>query len=162
MPVSADIRRNLGYVARQVRVAKDRDADVVHFPEGALLGYAGVDFDSFAEFDWAGLRSATRRVLEVARESRIWVVLGSAHELGAGNKPHHSLYVIDEAGCLVERYDKRFCGGKQDECVGDFAHYSPGDHLSTWDLNGLRRGALICYDYRFPELYREYAKAVCG
>ncbi|WP_408629849.1 nitrilase-related carbon-nitrogen hydrolase [Amycolatopsis aidingensis] len=62
-------------------------------------------------------------------------------------------------GDLVERYDKRFCAGDPDGRTGDLAHYSPGDHPSTWEINGLRCGALICYDYRYPELYREYAKA---
>jgi predicted amidohydrolase len=85
-------------------------------------------------------------------------VLGSAHELSDGRKPHNCLYVISDRGEIVERYDKRFCSGDPDERTGDLAHYSPGDHPSTWDIDGIRCGALICYDYRFPELYREYAR----
>lgn len=37
------------------------------------------------------------------------VVLGSAHRLSGANNPHNSLYVIDDDGALVDRYDKRFC-----------------------------------------------------
>jgi predicted amidohydrolase len=149
-PVSARIEANLGYVTRQVRAAKRRGADVAHFPEGALSGYAGTDFETFADFDWDALRRATAEVLRCAREAGIWVVLGSAHRLSDANKPHNSLYVIDDAGRIVDRYDKRFCGGP------DLTHYSPGDHASVWLINGVRCGALICYDYRFPELYRHY------
>ncbi|MCI2416841.1 carbon-nitrogen hydrolase family protein [Saccharopolyspora sp. K220] len=158
-PVSANIRRNLGHVVRQVRVAAERGADVAHFPEGALSGYAGVDFGTFDGFDWDELRSATRRIADLARGSGIWIVLGSAHQLSGPNKPHNSLYVINDAGELVDRYDKRFCSGSPDERTGDLGHYNPGDHFSTWEINGVRCGALICYDYRFPELYREYAKS---
>ena len=151
-PVSARIEANLGYVTRQARAAKRRGADVAHFPEGALSGYAGTDFETFADFDWDALRRATAEVQRCAREAGIWVVLGSAHRLSAGNLPHNSLYVIDDAGRIVDRYDKRFCGGP------DLVHYSPGDHASVWLLNGVRCGALICYDYRFPELYRDYQR----
>jgi predicted amidohydrolase len=42
--------------------------------------------------------------------------------------------------------------------MGDLAHYTPGDHPSVWELRGVRCGALVCYDYRFPELYREYKR----
>jgi len=40
----------------------------------------------------------------------------------------------------------------------ELAHYSPGDHGSVWEINGVRCAALICYEYRFPELHREYAR----
>jgi predicted amidohydrolase len=157
-PVSAEIEANLGYIRQQVRAAKRRGADVAHFPEGALSGYAGTDFGTFAGFDWDGLRRATDGVLRCAREAGIWVVVGSAHRLSAGHKPHNSLYIIDSAGRLVDRYDKRFCSGSPDGRSGDLLHYSPGDHASVWEINGVRCGALICYDYRFPELYRDYRR----
>lgn len=156
--VSEDVSANLRCVVGQLRAAKRRGADVAHFPEGALSGYAGCDFDSFDGFDWEGLRSATRHVLDVAGELGIWVVLGSAHRVGDGVEPHNSLYVIDDRGRIVDRYDKRFCSGDADGRTGDLAHYSPGDHGSEWQIKGVPCGALICYDYRFPELHREYAK----
>jgi len=42
--------------------------------------------------------------------------------------------------------------------TGDLAHYSPGGHFSGWSIDGVSCGALICYDYRYPELYLEYKK----
>jgi Carbon-nitrogen hydrolase len=155
-PVSADIDANLRYVSRQMRLAAVRGAQVAHFCEGALSGYAGTDFESFEGFDWDRLASATAAVADQADELGIWVVLGSAHRLTEPHRPHNSLYVIDNLGCLVERYDKRFCSGDAGESSGDLAHYSPGDHFSVWSIDGVSCGALICYDYRFPELYRGY------
>jgi predicted amidohydrolase len=157
-PVSADIGGNLHHVARQLRLAKDRGADVAHFPEGALSGYACSDFDSFHGFDWAGLRDAADQVLELAAHLGIWVVLGSAHRLTGDAKPHNSLYVVSDRGELVDRYDKRFLAGDPDGSTGELAHYSPGDHASTWEINGVRCGALICYEYRYPELHRGYCR----
>ena len=82
-PIGSDIHRNLGYIARQIRAARDRGADVAHFPEACLSGYAGVDIASHESFDWALLEECARRVLDLARELRIWIVLGSAHRLTA-------------------------------------------------------------------------------
>lgn len=157
-PIGADVRKNLRYVSRQVRAAKERGADVAHFPEAALSGYAGADFASYEGFEWALLRRCTQEVLDLARRLRVWVVLGSAHPLTAPNKPHNSLYVIDDHVEAVDRYDKMFCAGDRSEETGDLAHYSPGHHLSVFSIRGVRCGALICHDYRYPELYREYKR----
>ncbi|GAA2352186.1 carbon-nitrogen hydrolase family protein [Saccharopolyspora halophila] len=101
------------------------------------------------------MRRATEQVMTEAAAAGIWVVLGSAHPLGDGLKPHNSRYVIDDAERLRERYDKRFCSGDPDETIGDLAHYTPGDHASVWQVRDLTRAALICYDCRFPELDRD-------
>jgi deaminated glutathione amidase len=158
-PVSADAEINLRWIQRQVRTAAERGATVAHFPEGALSGYAGVDFATFDGYDWDSLRRASERLLPLARALGIWLVVGSAHRLSGGRRPHNSVYVIDSHGEIVDRYDKRFCSGDTEHNRGDLAHYSPGDHPSIWQIGAVRCGALICYDYRFPELYREYKKA---
>ena len=157
-PVGADIEVNLAYVKRQMVQAARRGARVAHFPEGALSGYAGVDFESFTGFRWDQLRDALDEVARHAARLGVWAVVGSAHRLSGTHKPHNSAYVIDDAGDVVDRYDKRFCSGDADEKTGDLAHYSPGDHCSVWAIGGVRCGALVCYDYRFPELYRQYKK----
>lgn len=157
-PVSADAGANLSYVRKQVAAAARQGARVVHFPEAALSGYAGVDFESFDGFDWPALDAATEQVRQLAARAGVWVVLGSAHRLSGGARPYNCMYAIDDSGQVDGRYDKRFCGGDETELTGDLAHYSPGDHLLSWVIDGVRCGALICYDYRFPELYRDYCR----
>ena len=151
-PVSADVSANGEWIRRQLREADLANADVVHFCETALSGYAGVDHESLEGFDWQELRQQTDSVLQLARELKLWVLLGSMHRLSDGHKPHNCLYVIDPEGTIQDRYDKRFCTS------GDLEHYSPGDHFVTFPINGVTCGLLICYDVRFPELYREYSK----
>jgi len=151
-PVSADVTANTEWIHKQMREAHALHADIIHFPECALSGYAGVDHKTLDDFDWAKQREELESILSLADELDLWVVLGCTHRLSKGMKPHNSLYVVNSAGKIVDRYDKRFCTS------GDLKYYSPGDHFVTFDLNGVRCGLLICYDIRFPELYRQYHK----
>jgi predicted amidohydrolase len=157
-PVSSDLRSNRRYVLRQMRTAKERGAHVAHFCEGALSGYAEADFRSHDGFDWDLLRECAEEVLILARRLKIWVLLGASHRLSRGHKPHNSVYIIDDCGKIVDRYDKRFCAGDRSGRTGELAHYSPGDHASVFSIRGIRCGVLICHEYRYPELYREYKK----
>lgn len=151
-PISSDIAENFNWIRGQMIEAKLKKAVIVHFPECALSGYPGVDMPSLDHFDWQELHSYTDSVLSLAKQLKIWVLLGSIHRLSGDHKPHNCLYVIDPEGKLVDRYDKRFCTD------GDLKHFSPGDHFVNFQVNGINCGLLICYDIRFPELYREYKK----
>jgi len=151
-PISADIASNGAWIQKQMAEAQALGADIVHFPEGALSGYAGADRKSLDDFPWDQQREELEKILAVARRLHVWVILGVTHRLSGDHKPHNSLYVIDPNGAIVDRYDKRFC------TTTDLKYYSPGDHFVTFDVNGVHCGLLICYDSRFPELYRQYSK----
>jgi len=151
-PVSGDIRANADWIRRQIIEAAEQQADVVHFSECALSGYPGVDMKDLSGLDWEVLRRETASILDLARRHGVWVILGSIHRLTEPHKPHNSLYVINPQGRIIERYDKRFCTPR------DLRFFSPGDHFSTFEINGVTCGLSICYDVRFPELFREYAR----
>ncbi len=149
-PVSSDISANLIWITDQMIASSLKKATIVHFSECSLTGYPGVDMDSMDNFDWDELSVATDSIMALAKDLKLWVILGSIHKLNGDNKPFNCLYLINSDGELVDRYDKRFCTG------GDLKFFSPGDHFVNFDLNGVNCGLLICYDVRFPELYREY------
>ncbi len=150
--VGSSVRRNGSTVRRQMKRAKELGGDVVHFPETALSGYGGADVMTWEGYDWGALKDETERIRELAAKLGLWVMLGTSHPLSDGHLPHNSIYAIDPRGNIVERYDKCFCTG------GDLRMYSPGDHRSVVTINGVRCGLLVCYDVRFPEIYRDYRK----
>ena len=151
--VSGNVKRNAATLRRQMTRAKALGADVAHFCEAALCGYTGSPVRAnWDGFDWGLLRAQTESIIAHARRLRMWLVFGSAHPLTGRHKPLNSLYAVSPTGRIVERYDKRFC------TTGDLKNHSPGDHFSVFQINGVRCGMLICYDVRFPELYREYKR----
>jgi predicted amidohydrolase len=151
-PVSGDITANADWIKKQMRWAKVQSAELVQFPECALSGYGGADIKDFGDYDWNLLKAETGSILELTKTLKLWVLLGSSHRLSRDHKPHNSLYLVNPEGKIIDRYDKRFC------TTGDLDYYTPGDHFVTFDINDIKCGLLICYDVRFPELYREYSK----
>lgn len=151
-PVSSNVMDNAKWICDQLREASARGAQVAHFPECALSGYPGVDLKTMENYPWKTLKQYTDSITTLARKLGMWVLLGSIHELGEGFKPMNSLYVIDPEGRITDRYDKRFC------TKGDLTFFSAGDHFVVFDIGAIKCGLLICFDVRFPELYREYKK----
>lgn len=150
--VGASPARNAARVVKYIASAKKSRADVVHFPECALSGYAGVDYPNMHDFDWTALDNALQTVKASAAKHKIHVILGSAHKKQTG-KPYNSLYLIGPDGLIQKRYDKRFCMKR------DLEHYHPGERFVYFDINGVKCTLLICFDLRFPEIYRAVYKA---
>ncbi len=148
--VSHSIVRNAEHMLAQVRMAAGAGARLVHFPEAALSGYLARDRQSWEGFRWDELREQSLRLCDAAARHRVWLVFGSSHRLTDERLPHNSVYVVDDTGVLVDRYDKRFCTDN------DLDYYTPGDHRVTFEVDQVRCGVAICFDVRFPEIYREY------
>ena len=150
--VGASIKRNAKRICDFLRKAKKARADIVHFSECALSGYVGTDFPNFAGYEWDLLKEETQKIMALAGELHMWVILGSTHRLTEPNKPHNSLYLINSEGKIVDRYDKRFC------TPGDLRRMTPGNRFVNFTIKGVKCSLLICFDVRFPELYRPLYK----
>lgn len=150
--ISDDIVENSGWIRSFIKESAEKKVDIVHFSECALGGYAGIDFESFDDYDWQLLESHIGKIKELAAEFRIWVILGTNYKDEQTQIIHNSLLLINQQGEITGRYDKRFCTSV------DIKHYQPGEHFTIFELNGVKCALLICYDLRFPELYRELKK----
>ena len=128
-PVSRDLERNFQYVVRQMQYASEQGAHLAHFSETCLGGYVGVDLPSFDHYDWDLLRQCTEAIADLSRKLKLWVILGSNHRLTGRHKPHNSLYVINNRGSVVDRYDKMFCTGKVRLNAGRSGFLQPRDRV---------------------------------
>jgi predicted amidohydrolase len=67
-------------------------------------------------------------------------------------KPFNCLFVINDSGEIEHRYDKQLLSGF------DLDYYSAGKEPGVFELKGIKCGLLICHEWRYPELYRQYYK----
>jgi len=154
--VCGEIKVNLYAIRNLMKRAGLQGADIIHFPETSLSGYAGVDFPLIRKKDNEQLQVALSNICELAGHLRLWVIIGSHHFEEGIKKPFNSLYVINDRGKIAHRYDKRLLTNYGDEL--DVNHYMPGKEPVVFNLNGIKCGLLICHEWRYPELYREYYK----
>ena len=110
---------------------------------------------------------------EAARAAGLWLVAGTLplradSVAGADpNRPPDRVYnaccVFDPEGRLTARYDKihlfRFDNGR--EAYDEARVLRAGDEPVAFEAEGLRVGLSVCYDLRFPELYRQLARPAC-
>ena len=149
-PITGDVRRNGKAVRRLMRRAAGAGARLVHFPEGALSGYAKEEVADWQDFAFDQIDEELAAVMALAGDLGIWVVLGSAHRLPPPRRPHNALYVVSDRGDLHARYDKRRCSQTE---ITDW--YSPGFAPCLFEVEGLRFATTICIEIQFPELYVE-------
>jgi predicted amidohydrolase len=150
--VTTDPATNGRAVRRALRQAADGGARLAHLCEGSLSGYAGqakAHFDGW-QIDWAPVRDELRAAAQLAGELGMWVVIGGNHRLTGGRWPHNSLWIINDRGELVDRYDKRLCSNSE---ITRF--YTPGSRPCVFEVDGFRFGCLLCIEVNFPELWLE-------
>lgn len=150
--VTVDPAANSHAIRTAMRDAAVHGARLAHFPEGALSGYAGQDKELMTgwKVDWSAVQRELGRVAELAGQLGLWVVVGGNHQLTAPHWPHNSLWVIDDHGRLVDRYDKRWLSNSE---VHHF--YTPGVAPCTFVIDSFRFGCLLCVEIQFPELWLE-------
>jgi predicted amidohydrolase len=150
--VGGSIRRNGNQICHYIEKAAKAGAEIVHFPESALSGYGGIDVPNFVNYDWDLLQNETKKIQQAAAKNKVYVIYGSAHRISRTDKPYQSLYLINPEGRTQCRYDKRFC------IRAELNRYTPGNRFVYFSINGVKCSLLVCFDVRFPEIYRELYK----
>ncbi len=98
----------------------------------------------------------------VARERKVWILAGSLAESGPEGRPYNTSILLDPTGDIAATYRKIHLfdialeNGPADR---ESDRVTAGDQAVVADLEGTRIGLSICYDLRFPELYRALAVA---
>jgi deaminated glutathione amidase len=165
----ADVGRNLDRAAVLVAEAARRGARLVLLPENfAFLGGTEDDRRAVAEAlddppePGAFQGPIARRLSEVARAHGIWLVGGGMAERSAdAARPYNTCAVFAPDGSLAARYRKihLFDVDLPDRSYRESASCSPGREPVTLSAGGIGVGLSICYDLRFPELYRALSAA---
>jgi len=151
---NGDKARNLAAAERLVRAAAADGAELVVLPEKWNLLAAGEEMAAGAEpLDGPSLTAARAW----ARELGIHLLAGSIAERGeGGDKAFNTSLLVDPNGADLAVYRKIHlfdveAGGVE---YRESEHEQAGEEIVSADLGGLELGLTVCYDLRFPELYR--------
>jgi deaminated glutathione amidase len=161
MASSPNVSSNLLAAGRLIETAATQGAKLVVLPENfALMGLNEADKLDIAETDGAG--PIQEFLAKTAERFKIWLVGGTLPIRGAApDKVRAACLVFNDKGQRAGRYDKIHLFDVSvpgtDERYQESATIEAGEDALVIDTPFGRLGLTVCYDIRFPELYRQMA-----
>ncbi|RJF94963.1 carbon-nitrogen hydrolase family protein [Noviherbaspirillum saxi] len=150
------VEQNLASASRLVAEAAQQGAQFILLPEyWPVMGMKDSDKLLHAEPDSGG--PIQHAMAQLAQEHRIWLVGGTLPMVAAeDNKVLNTLMVYNPQGERVSRYDKihLFSFTKDEESYDEARTIVHGERVIAFDAPFGKVGLSVCYDLRFPELYR--------
>lgn len=152
-PVVAD---NMAAARRQIGQAAQQGATLVLLPEyWPIMGQHESDKLAYAE--QPGVGPIQQFMSDIALEYRLWLIGGTLPMASPdADKVLNTTMVYSPNGERVTRYDKihLFSFAKGDEAYDEARTIVHGDQVATFEAPFGKVGLSVCYDLRFPELYR--------
>ncbi len=156
MASGPNVEGNLREATRLIETAVEKGARLVALPEYfPIMGMKDTDKVVLREMEGKG--QVQNFLSATAKRLGIWIVGGTVPlESSRPDKVRNSTLVFDDMGAQVARYDKIHLFGFQmgSESYTEERTIEPGDRVVAFDSPFGRIGLSICYDLRFPELYR--------
>ena len=169
MASGPNVKANLAEAEKLINIAVQQEAELVVLPENfAIMGMAETDKVKIAEDYGSGLLQ--KFLKEQAVKHGIWLVGGTIPLISdEPGKVFASCLLLDPQGEVVARYDKIHLFDvtieASDESYTESETLTPGDEIVVVDTPFGRLGLAICYDLRFPELFRamvEQGMEICA
>jgi nitrilase len=162
MNSSADVAANLASARTLLEQAAEAGAKLAALPENfVIMGRTETDKLAVAEPFDPSLRSGAVQswLRQTARDLGLWIVAGTLPlKLANETRVAPACLVVSDTGECVARYDKMHLFDvdlpKAEESYRESATFAPGSQTQWVDTPIGRLGLAICYDMRFPELFR--------
>jgi nitrilase len=156
MVSTPDVNENIATATRLLAEAAATGASLVALPEyWPIMGMS--DADKVAHAEQPGAGPIQDFMARAAREHGIWLIGGTLPLVSPeAGKVLNTTLVYDPQGKPVSRYDKIHLFGftKGSESYNESATIVPGASVGRFEAPFGRVGLSVCYDLRFPELYR--------
>jgi predicted amidohydrolase len=156
-----EIGVNLERIEPMIRKARERGAEFITLPENVSLIVKGRD-TLFALARAEGEHPAVAFFGKIARETGAWILVGSLPIACGHDRLSNRSYLFNSQGVIAARYDKIHMFDAdvgENESYKESANYRGGNAAVAASTPWGKIGLTICYDMRFPHLYRTLAKA---
>lgn len=152
--IPGDVQGNLDAMAAHARAGAEAGCRLLLFPEISDLGYDMPAVGSRGRTAWPQVRE---RLQDLAVECGLCLVCGVC--LPGEDGLFNALVAFGPGGAILAEYRKvhLFRGADADET----SVFVPGRKLVTFEFESIQFGLSICYDLRFPEVFRAQALAGC-
>lgn len=165
MVSAADLDKNLDVACRLVEKAKSLGAELVVLPEYFCF-MGNTDKDKLELVEEHGNGKIQNRLSALARENAIHLVGGSIPiQSPEPLRPFSRCYVYADTGEELSYYDKvHLFDVNVKDGTGSYReskHCMPGEEIASFNLFGRKAGVAICYDIRFPEVFRQFTQQGC-
>lgn len=156
MRSSADLKRNMAAMERATASAAARGARIVAFPEMAYFTGHSKDCPPVV----AKYAEIVETFRSWARKHRICLLPGTVREPSPSGKQFNTLLALGPDGQTLAHYRKIFLFKADliDRKYDESAYTDPGREVCVFEFEQARIGLSICYDVRFPELFRALKK----
>ena len=160
MVSSSKWQDNIAAASRLVNYAAQQGASLAVLPEFFIRIADNQDTEFNDLIEQLGDGKIQAKLSQIARENNIYLVAGTIPiQSGIENKCYNTCIVYDNKGVQVCHYHKihlfKFDNGehKYDESI----RFEGGDNVITFKIGDFNFGITICYDLRFPEMFRKMA-----
>ncbi len=146
-----DFSKNLQKVRELALLAKQRNADIILFPEMFVCGF---NYKKNLEYIQQHQNDLTKQLSDIAKETNIYLC-GSTPYLISNNKPPtNRMRLFDNSGKEISNYDKLHLFS----LFNEHRHCSAGNKITIAQTPFGKIALAICYDLRFPRLFETMAK----
>jgi len=156
-----DLEANLETIRGMTRAAAQAGAQFVLTPEYTLMMDGSGRTMRERALDRNGA-PALPQLQELANDCGVWMLVGSLTLRTDDERIANRSYLLDAKGAVVASYDKIHmfdCVLPDGKVIRESSAYRPGDKAVVADTPWGKFGLTVCYDLRFPQLYRTLAKA---
>ncbi len=151
--IAGDIDKNILKVQQLLEDCGVKSCDLIVLPELWTIGWDCTSFNASSEYLF---ESKTYKFLkEIALKYKTNIIGGSAVLRKDNEKDRNTCLIFDRNGDLIATYDKYHLFSHRGQSEGSFLEQGDYSLLVNTDIGKI--GISICYDIRFPEMFRQYA-----
>tara|TARA_Y100001970_G_scaffold2704_1_gene3169 strand:+ start:21500 stop:22279 length:780 start_codon:yes stop_codon:yes gene_type:complete len=151
-------QNNIQNACNLVNKASNKNVDLILLPE--VFNYRGplIKRDLYQKIAEEIPGQSLVPLMEIALKKKVNILAGSIYERAKNSKIYNTSVMINDSGSIICKYRKKnlFKAMVAGKIIDENKIFTAGEKNSICEIKNIKIGLSICFDLRFPELYRFY------